>query len=256
MKTKWFLLFCIFLFAASSPFRLEAANEEKPRERIVSMDEAIGELPCFRCHSYQKFSSTQKGLFSHLLHRDKGYHCNQCHSYKAHSFMRTETGVCDGCHSLKTFTYSTSGFPSKFNHESHAKLGCKECHTGIFQMKRGLSKITMDAIYQGRYCGACHNGKKAFSSAECSMCHNVNEMKTFNKSLVYKTGSFGDVTFSHSFHTQMFSCTDCHPKTFGMRKTEKSMTMDSMYAGKYCGTCHNGQSAFPSSECMKCHKSQ
>jgi c(7)-type cytochrome triheme protein len=252
---RWFLYFCLFIIAVSCSSLLEGAGVEKPRERMVSTDEAIGELPCFRCHSYQKFSSPQKGFFSHSLHRDKGYHCNQCHSFKAHSFMRTNTRLCNDCHSLKTFTYSTSGFPAKFNHEGHARSGCKECHMGIFQMKKGLSKITMDAIYQGRYCGACHNGKKAFSSAECSLCHEMKEMKTFKKNVFYKVGKFGDVTFSHELHTQLFSCKQCHPGTFGMKKTEKKMTMDSMYAGKYCGSCHNGQSAFSSSECRKCHKS-
>ncbi|HWR59251.1 MAG TPA: c(7)-type cytochrome triheme domain-containing protein [Thermodesulfovibrionales bacterium] len=252
---RWFLYFCLFIIAISCSSRLEGSTVEKPRERMVSMDEAIGQLPCFRCHSYQKFTSSRKGGFPHALHLDKGYHCNQCHSYKAHSFMRTNTKLCKDCHSLKTFVYSTSGYSTRFNHEGHARLGCKECHIGIFQMKKGLSKITMDAIYQGRFCGACHNGKKAFSSSECSLCHEMKEMKTFKKNLLYKGGKFGDVTFSHEFHTQLFACKQCHPGIFGMKKTENKMPMDSMYAGKYCGSCHNAQSAFSSSECRKCHKS-
>jgi c(7)-type cytochrome triheme protein len=32
------------------------------------------------------------------------------------------------------------------------------------------------------------------------------------------------------------------------------MTMDAIYQNKFCGKCHNGQSAFGSSECQRCHK--
>jgi c(7)-type cytochrome triheme protein len=30
--------------------------------------------------------------------------------------------------------------------------------------------------------------------------------------------------------------------------------MDDIYQGKFCGSCHNGQTAFGSMECQKCHK--
>lgn len=248
---RWFLYVCIFFLAVSCSSRPEEVKPEKPSERIVSRDEAFGELPCFRCHSYQRFSTPQRGVFSHAIHRDTGYHCNQCHSFKAHSFMKTDTALCNDCHSLKTFVYSASGFAAKFSHERHAKLGCRECHMGIFQMKKGLSKITMDSIYQGRYCGACHNGKKAFSSSECALCH---EMKNFKGSVFYKVEGIGNVSFGHDFHTQIFTCDQCHPKLFEMSRKQNKMTMDAMYSGKFCGACHNGKMAFASTECLKCHK--
>lgn len=55
-----------------------------------------------------------------------------------------------------------------------AAASCKECHTdGMFpKMKQGTVKITMDEIYAGKLCGACHNGKKAFEAkANCQRCH-------------------------------------------------------------------------------------
>jgi c(7)-type cytochrome triheme protein len=248
---RWFLGICILVVALSCSSQPERENVQKPQARIVSRDEALGELPCFRCHSYQKFTSRQKGAFSHALHRDTGYHCNQCHTFKAHSFMKINGELCKDCHNLKIFVYSSGGFPARFNHENHAKLGCKECHMGIFPMKKGISRMTMDSIYEGRYCGACHNGKKAFSSSECGLCH---EMKTFKKSVFYKVEGIGNVSFSHEFHTQMFACDQCHPVIFNMRRSQNKITMDALNSGKYCGACHNGQSAFPSSECAKCHK--
>lgn len=63
-----------------------------------------------------------------------------------------------------------------FDGEKHKAAGatCKECHTdGMFpQMKQGAVKITMEEIYAGKLCGACHNGKKAFEAkANCQRCH-------------------------------------------------------------------------------------
>ncbi len=64
----------------------------------------------------------------------------------------------------------------KFDGELHKKAGatCKECHTdGMFpQKKQGAVKISMEQIYAGKLCGACHNGKKAFEAkANCQRCH-------------------------------------------------------------------------------------
>lgn len=64
----------------------------------------------------------------------------------------------------------------KFDGEVHKKAAanCKECHTdGMFpKMKQGTVKITMDEIYAGKLCGACHNGKKAFDAkGNCQRCH-------------------------------------------------------------------------------------
>jgi c(7)-type cytochrome triheme protein len=64
----------------------------------------------------------------------------------------------------------------KFDGALHNKAAasCKECHTdGMFpKMKQGTVKITMEEIYAGKLCGACHNGKKAFEAkANCQRCH-------------------------------------------------------------------------------------
>lgn len=56
----------------------------------------------------------------------------------------------------------------------NAGLTCKDCHNPeIFpKMKQGSVKITMNELYAGKYCGRCHNGKKAFLIKDnCSRCH-------------------------------------------------------------------------------------
>jgi c(7)-type cytochrome triheme protein len=56
----------------------------------------------------------------------------------------------------------------------NAGLTCSDCHNPeIFpKMKQGTVKITMNDLYAGKYCGRCHNGKKAFTIKDnCTRCH-------------------------------------------------------------------------------------
>jgi c(7)-type cytochrome triheme protein len=77
------------------------------------------------------------------------------------------------------------------------------------------------------------------------------------KTVEYAGGSQGKVIFDGKTHGDKgLKCTDCHTKIFPMKKGTK-ITMADINGGKYCGVCHNGQSAFKSSEqanCEKCHK--
>jgi c(7)-type cytochrome triheme protein len=50
--------------------------------------------------------------------------------------------------------------------------------------------------------------------------------------------------FSHWQHDQ-YSCFACHPTLFP--KARQGFTHDDMDEGKFCGSCHNGQSAPPAS---------
>lgn len=240
------------LILGCSPKKTEKPLEKAP-EKIISRDEAVGSLPCFKCHSYQKFSAPlQRGIFPHQKHMDAGYHCNQCHDPKGHQHIVVNRNTCSNCHSMKIITFDRTALPSKFNHEAHAKMfGCKDCHPNIFLMSAGAARITMQDIYNGAYCGACHDGKKAFASSECAKCHKV---KSFEKELLYKVEGVGNVIFSHKFHTTAFSCDSCHPKLFDMKKTQGKMKMDDMYQGKTCGSCHNGNIATGLTDCGKCHK--
>ncbi len=64
-----------------------------------------------------------------------------------------------------------------FDGKVHADKGlkCADCHqSGLFKMKKGGDTITMKDMDAGKFCGACHNGTKAFSvkdAANCGKCH-------------------------------------------------------------------------------------
>lgn len=64
----------------------------------------------------------------------------------------------------------------KFDGDVHKKAAasCKECHNdGMFPaMKQGTVKITMEQLNNGKLCGVCHNGKRAFApQGNCQRCH-------------------------------------------------------------------------------------
>lgn len=66
-----------------------------------------------------------------------------------------------------------------FSHQVHVEdkgLSCEMCHAGMFEtmaLKAQENKdFTMGALYQGKFCGACHNGQMAFASnVRCASCH-------------------------------------------------------------------------------------
>jgi len=50
------------------------------------------------------------------------------------------------------------------------------CHNRLFEMQakkaQQNSDFVMESLYQGKYCGACHNGTLAFASnTRCATCH-------------------------------------------------------------------------------------
>ena len=56
----------------------------------------------------------------------------------------------------------------------NAGLTCADCHNkDIFPvMKQGTVKITLKELLEGKYCGKCHNGERAFSIKDnCIRCH-------------------------------------------------------------------------------------
>ncbi len=66
-----------------------------------------------------------------------------------------------------------------FDHKIHTMevgLDCDSCHDEIFEMEAGAAQenddFNMEAMYDGEYCGACHDGGDAFASdTQCTTCH-------------------------------------------------------------------------------------
>lgn len=63
--------------------------------------------------------------------------------------------------------------PVIFPHWFHRiRFRCKICHADLgFEFKAGGNDINMLKIFDGEYCGACHNGQIAWGVENCVLCH-------------------------------------------------------------------------------------
>ena len=62
------------------------------------------------------------------------------------------------------------------------------------------------------------------------------------------------VIFPHWFHRIRFRCKVCHSEFgFEMRAGANRITMGDIYAGRFCGLCHNGNVAWGLENCNLCH---
>jgi len=190
-----------------------------------------------------------------MAEMEKTKSCGACHS-GIKAFSVAEEKDCVRCHKGKprSITYKVKGATEAvFSHETHiAKTGgkCRGCHNA--KIITGKDKnVTMAQMEKGKTCGACHDGKKAFSVAgSCGSCHKG--MKP--KDIAFKVKGISGVNFSHEIHTGMYSCKDCHTKTFPYKAGAKHFTMSEMDKGNSCGACHNGKDAFTvGGNCDKCH---
>lgn len=63
--------------------------------------------------------------------------------------------------------------PVVFPHWFHRiRFRCKVCHADLnFKFKAGGNDITMLKIFDGQFCGACHDSKIAWGVENCVLCH-------------------------------------------------------------------------------------
>ena len=68
---------------------------------------------------------------------------------------------------------------------------------------------------------------------------------------------FPVAVFPHTLHRVLFKCYACHDSILKMKLGADAMTMDIMATGKFCGACHDGNTAFDTSSfdnCVRCHQ--
>ncbi|NVN99599.1 MAG: cytochrome c3 family protein [Geobacteraceae bacterium] len=233
---------------------------------------------CTKCHAVKDITFDADALFNHKFHLDAGFQCTQCHSQlfvagpnsKRYLMRDMETGrSCGGCHNSRD-AFSVKGdcqkchlglpdvsftkVPAKFSHKIHTDTVkkmyvCTDCHSGIFTGGKGSRRYNMEQMDKDLSCGACHDANIAFSvNGSCDRCHST------TKNIIFNLPNAGKVEFSHSFHTAVYKCDDCHNRIFKTGVQRKSFSMAQMEKGKSCGACHDGKTAFSvAKDCSKCH---
>ncbi|MDA8088150.1 MAG: hypothetical protein M0Z75_15805 [Nitrospiraceae bacterium] len=129
---------------------------------------------CSECHSGM-FPMSKGRMEITMAGIDRGKQCGSCHNGKK-AFAASQ---CGRCHAKvpapkASLVYTAKGMKkAAFSHALHTQMfKCADCHTKRFKMQKGGSGMKMDPMYNGKYCGGCHNGKTAFAVTDCDKCHN------------------------------------------------------------------------------------
>ncbi len=140
---------------------------------------------CATCHPgiFQQVAGSAKaaGDFN-MASFEKGKYCGACHD-GAMAFSVQDKPSCARCHGSdmnpNPIVFEKPVKAVLFDHPKHTRefgLACTDCHESLFKMKIGSSEeqpdFNMEAIYKGKYCGACHDGTMAFAAdTKCTKCH-------------------------------------------------------------------------------------
>lgn len=197
---------------------------------------------CRACHD-ALFDLKKKQRFT-MTDMEKGRSCGACHTgQKAFSLAE-----CARCHQSREIVFKVKATgPTGFSHKSHLAVSpdCGVCHPALFATK-ATKRFSMADMKKGKSCGACHDGKKAFSVDTCVTCHPVKE-------ITYQVKETGPTRFSHNTHLAVAECKACHPQPYAPNQKNRRVGMTAMAQGKSCGMCHNAKQAFSVKECSKCH---
>ncbi len=219
-------------------------------------------------------------VFPHWLHRSK-YTCRVCHVDIGFAMETNETRVtgddirdgeyCGACHNGKIAF--ASGAKNKLGVKN-----CYRCHSygedrkPDIDFNEYLSKLKLpDAKYGNRinWEAAEEEGfiklkdevpGKTFKDKLKDPNHPISKMRIpDDKELFPKDdegaklkGVIDNIIFSHKKHTAWNGCEVCHPDIFIPKIGKNKYTMEDLFAGRYCGLCHD-KVAFPNLDCRRCH---
>lgn len=84
-------------------------------------------------------------------------------------------GAATGPLELDIIMKNTKAMPHvRFPHRAHTEwLACSNCHDGLFVPKAGANAVSMDAIFRGQFCGACHGRVAFITHLACERCHSI-----------------------------------------------------------------------------------
>lgn len=216
-------------------------------------------------------------LFEHWVHR-KAFTCRVCHVDIGFAMKANEGNIraadnmkgyfCGTCHNGK-FSFGGERLFAACSDSASKDGRCQRCHS---QEKPGPER---DSRREAR--------EKAFRKFADSMPrerggNGINWESAEEKGLIKlidyiegistkrppmanqkdftigaKIEGVPEIIFSHKKHTVWNGCELCHPDIFtGVKKGTDKYSMIDLFAGKYCGACHDSV-AFPQSDCRRCH---
>jgi c(7)-type cytochrome triheme protein len=126
---------------------------------------------CAKCHP-ALYAANRPNKRTGMADMEKGASCGACHNAKQ-AFPLKE---CSKCHPAGELLFVDKEAGNVvFSHKFHTGMfSCTDCHTKLYRTARATVKVTMAGMEKGQSCGACHDGKSAFSVKEkCEACHKM-----------------------------------------------------------------------------------
>ena len=126
---------------------------------------------CNNCHP-KLFKKKNNSNHVPMSAMERGKSCGGCHNGRTAFTVKSN---CTRCHAGDILFKDPDAGDVTFPHSTHIELfGCDSCHPDLFKAERGANKMTMDAMGNGEFCGACHDGSGAFGVSDaCDSCHKM-----------------------------------------------------------------------------------
>ena len=127
-------------------------------------------MQCNSCHN--RLFKAGPNPSATMAEMEKGKSCGACHNGKG-AFKVSE---CVRCHPVREMTYNVKDAGNVlFSHKFHTGMySCAECHPRLYLPGKGNVAVSMAGMETQKSCGACHDGKAAFTVKEnCEKCHQV-----------------------------------------------------------------------------------
>lgn len=137
---------------------------------LFSHKKHINAFDCASCHPAFFPIGTHKPVS--MAQMEKGKSCGACHTGKGTFAI----GDCVRCHPTKDVNFKVKDTGDvKFSHDLHTGIfKCGDCHVKLYLPSAKNNRRTMADMEKAQSCGACHDGKSAFTVKEnCDRCHKM-----------------------------------------------------------------------------------
>lgn len=137
---------------------------------VFSHNVHLRTMQCGACHN--KLYKTGPNAKVSMAEMEKGKSCGACHNGK----KAFAVGECVKCHPYRDKNYAVKDAGNvAFSHKFHLGMyGCAECHPRVYQLGKAKATVSMTEMEAQKSCGACHDGKSAFTVKEnCAKCHQI-----------------------------------------------------------------------------------
>lgn len=258
MKRTTILLITFFLLGVITIAFAQSGGTRKKRPRSDEYGNVLN-------NNFSKKNNIAPSVFNHWLHRAR-YTCRLCHVDIGFAMEAGETAItendnlnglyCGACHNGKeAFGPKESGLFGKA-----IKANCDRCHSHNKKIKFEKDFYEFTQYFPRSRFGDKIDWLKTEEKGLIKLKDYLKDVSVKRDSLKYsvdktlkaKIKGMPDILFSHQKHAVWNGCELCHPDIFGIKKGSTIYSMQDIFEGKYCGSCH-GKVAFPNLDCRLCH---